>query len=517
MRFSKFLGTVPFTGSVSGNRSPDAIGIESGLSPHIRRVSVVLLLLLAGTFSPAQDAPRQSLRRSIDAVLADERLAKVRMSVRVIDCANGKTLYSFKAKENLPPASNVKLFVTAAAVELLGSGFEYVTVIRRDGPLKAGVLDGNLVLQGSGDPNFSGRFYDGDVNHVPRGWAREIARAGVTKITGDLVCDDSLFDRQLVNPFWTERDQRHWYAPQVSALSFNDNCLDLYISPGKNLADSARLSTKPKTRYVTLVNTCKTVKHRRANPAVWRKSGGNRISVAGSVYHKSGTGRHWIPIHQPALYLGTVFAEELERAGVKLVGKVRLIGRACPRTSADDERTLVVFRSGIRRTIAVTNKRSQALYAESLAKLLGARFGRSGSFAEGLAVVNRFLTDTVGLPAGSVKLVDGSGLADQNRCSAFDITELLRMMNRGSNAGVFMDSLSVAGIDGTLRRRFKQAPYRGNIIGKTGRIAGVRTLSGYVRTRSGRVLAFSMLAASVRNEAAVDAAHNHICRLLYEQ
>ncbi len=482
---------------------------------HFTRLRHVGLLCLVLSILPARSSCADPLGESIDAILGAKSLANVRMSVRVLDCATGEVLYSFKADRNQPPASNAKLFVTATALELLKPDFEYVTVIWRDGALKDGVLSGNLVLQGSGDPNFSGRFHDGDVNFVPRAWAIQIARAGVREITGDLVCDDSLFDRQLVNPFWTRRDQQNWYAPQVSALSFNDNCLDLYVGPGKNVGDPAVVFSKPDTAYVDILNTCKTTTQR-ANPSVWRDLGTNRIHVAGSIYQKSGRGRHWIPVHDPALYLGNVFAEELKAAGVRLNGKVRLVDKAGAPISDRDERALVVFRSPLLQTLAVTNKNSQALYAESLTKLLGARFGKAGSFAEGLAVVDRFLVEQVKLPVDSVKLVDGSGLADQNRCSAMDITELLRVMSRSPNAKAFMECLSVAGVDGTLSKRLQDPPCRGNLFGKTGRIAGARTLSGYARTRSGRLLAFSMLAASVTDEGAVDDAHDRICRLLCE-
>ena len=462
-------------------------------------------------------AGAEDLRTKIDAALSDKQLEQVRMSVRVVDCADGQVLYSYKGDQTLPPASNAKLFVTAAALALLGADYEFQTVIWADGTVADGVLKGNLVLQGAGDPNFSGRFYNGDVNFVPRKWAQELAKAGIKEVTGDLVCDDSLFDRQLVNPFWTERDQQQWYAPQISALSFNDNCLNLYVSPGAKEGDPARLDTEPVTNYVKLINTCKTAASARGNPAIWRTLGTNDVHIAGSVYVKSARGRHWIPIHQPALFLGTVLAEEMGRAGIKLDGSVKLIDRPGVPVPADDKRALVVFRSGLAPTLAVTNKNSQDLGGESLLKLVGARKGRGGSFAAGLEAVGKFLTQEVGVPADGFRLVDGSGLADQNRASAQALTELLRYMQKSPSGRVFLDSLSISGVDGTLSKRLAQAPYRGNIIGKTGRIAGVRTLSGYVRTRSGRLLAFSFLAASVRAEGPVDDAQDSLCRILYQQ
>lgn len=467
--------------------------------------------------TPAKEPVARDMKSEIDAVLSAPRVASARVSLRVMDCATGEALYDFKPEGTLAPASNAKLFVTAAALDLLGAQYEYVTVIWRDGVMKGNVLAGNLVLQGSGDPNFTGRNFDGDVAHIPHAWAKRIADAGVKEISGDLVCDDSLFDRQLVNPIWTTRDQQSWDAPQVSALNFNENCIEITITPGKKPGAPAVITTRPDTAYVQIANTCKTSGSSRAYPAIFRTLGTNKIAVSGGIYVKSGPGIHRIPIHQPALYLGTVFAEELARAGVKLDGKVRLIEGAGSRVSGRDARALVVSRSTIPQTIAVTNKFSQDLYAEALVRLLGARLGKGGSIAEGLAVVKRFLTDKVKLPADSVKLFDGSGLADQDRCSAQDLAALMVYMSRGPNAKPFIDSLSVAGVDGTLAKRLKEAPYRGNIFGKTGRINGARTFTGYVKTRSGRLLTFSFMAGKFKDESAIDGARDKICRILYAQ
>jgi len=460
------------------------------------------------------------LRGRIDKALASESARKMKIGVHVTLLPEGKTLYAKDEERLLIPASNVKVITTASALTALTPDFNFHTVFWADGQIfQNGWLRGDLVIQGDGDPNLSGRFYDGDVSHLPRTWAEMLRKRGITRITGDVVANDTIFDRQYTCPTWPKDQLNKWYAAPVAGLSFNDNCLNIILEPGRN-GQPARITLEPDTEYLTVSNRLITTSSRAAAEkrgySVSRKQGTNDVIVRGAYYSGNTSDLVYVTVDEPPMYFATVFAEELSRAGIRVGGEVRLAKKGEERVTTSDPRALIVHTSDLRTTLAVTNKQSQSFYAEQLLKRTGAaRFGQ-GSYATGVKAAGEFL-GKAGVEPGSYVLADGGGLSRESRFSAKQFTTVLGYIYSSPYGKDFVESLSFSGIDQTLRKRLTGADYRGKIAAKTGTLNGVAALSGYAFNNSGKVLAFSILANDTHGNWAARAIMDEICKAMIDE
>ena len=480
---------------------------ESGL------LGVVLIALAPGSPAFPASASRR-LRAEISRILHTSTPRGAAAGIRIRRIGAGRDMYASNSHTALLPASVLKLFTTAAALDRLGPEYAFVTRVLAHGKIGSGILQGDLILKGSGDPSISGRFHKGNELAVPREWARAVKAAGIRRIAGDLIADDRLFDRVYLAPGWPADQLAKWYCAQVSALSFNDNCIDLTVRPGAAPGAPALLSLSPSTRYVTLANSCTTVSARaRQGVAVTRGQGANRIVVSGRICANSPARVQTVTVHNPALYLATVFAEELARQGVALGGRIRLAGPGDGTISGT--RIVASTKSSLGRSIRVANKRSQNLYAELILKTLGARETGRGTFRAGAGAVVAFARK-IGIGPKELHMSDGCGLSRDGRASAWAVVELLRHMAGRRCAKAFRDSLAVSGVDGTLRNRLKAKAYRGRLRGKTGTIKGVKALGGYVRGRNGAHFAFAIILNDLKRGGKRQASRlqDAICRAL---
>jgi len=366
------------------------------------------------------------------------------------------------------------------------------------------------VIVGGGDPNLSGRFYGDDAVAVFRQWAGVLKRRGVTTV-GRLILDDSLFEATLVHPHWPANQLHEWYEAPVSALSLADNCVEVHVAPGAKVGDPARVWTEPATPYVSVTGRLTTVADRKGHRFSLTRREEAAAEGAMPTMSIVGTGGCWAKaaeftedrtVFDPTAYFGLTLAATLRAEGVDVAGPVvhrRVVGPAgrAPQGFVCD----LVHASRLDQTIAVANKRSQGLYAECLLKVLGAYAPtprpegllppRQGSWQTGTDEVLRWLTDS-GIVAEGCLFDDGSGLSKENRLTAACVADVLRVMH-ARYGDAFVATLSVAGRDGSLRNRMKNTSAEGCVWGKTGYVAGVSALSGYVRSKGGRLFVFSIL------------------------
>ncbi len=193
-----------------------------------RALCIVLIGLLCGYHS-AMAQKRSSLAKSIDRILDAEQFSNAWWAARVVDLRSGKVVYQRNATRSFIPASNTKLYTTLSALEMLGPDFQYETQLYGSGEVIDGVLHGNLVVRGSGDPVIGGRFNDGDLTALFRQWADSLRAHGISRIDGDIIGDDDIFDDQPLGYGWSWDDEPYWYSAEISGLSFNDNCVDVAI------------------------------------------------------------------------------------------------------------------------------------------------------------------------------------------------------------------------------------------------------------------------------------------------
>ena len=443
----------------------------------------------------------EKLKVEIDAILQKYKPKGTHVGISIFSVSRNKSLYKSNSNKPFVVASNMKLFTTATALVYLGAGFEYKTEILYRGDISAdGKLDGDIIIKGSGDPNISGRFFDGNVTAVPAYWAGEIKEHGIQVINGDIIADDSIFDREFVHSRWPKDQLTKWYCAPVSGLSFNDNCVDVTVRPNSKPGGLISVQIKPETSYVEIINKCKTTSLKsKQYYSLYRKPFTNQINLKGLLWSKSKPRKEWMTIHNPPLYLATVFKEILENKNIHIMGEARVINES-DMNAGDRLHKLVTTTSSLRQSITVANKRSQGFYAEQILKTLGASINDEGTFSGGLEVIADFITK-LGIPEDHYQLDDGSGLSKNNRLTPEMFTRLLCYMYKHKNAGIFLKSLPISGTDGTLKKRLKEKPYKSRIRAKTGYVSGTSTLSGYIKTLDEEIIAFSILVNKIKGSA----------------
>ncbi len=462
-----------------------------------------------------------ALQDQLGVAAAEARRAATALGVHVIDVETGETVYEYQPDRPRILASNTKLVTSAAALDRLSPAHYIETALRARGRVENGVLRGDLAVIGSGDPAISGRHYGDDPLHVFRRWGEELRGRGISRVDGDLVLVDGLFDDLEVHPDWP-RDQLHkWYEAPVSSLSFNDNCIWLWVTPGERPGDPAHVEVAPDVPTVVVSNTARTTSKSRSHSiVVGRQPGSNVINVSGWVYRHAEPYVVAVSVPRPAQLFGDGLKEGLRQAGVAVAGDVTIV----PRLPAAPWRVLARHRTDLMTVLEVVNKRSQNFYAEALLKLLGAIDCGEGSWASGARVVAEFLAE-LGIDPASYQYADGSGMSRNNRFTPRQLTSVLRHMYFHRFGREYLRSLAYSGeseldppwMTSSLSKRMTEASYRHNVLAKTGGLNGVSTLSGYAKSRSGRLYAFSILCNSIRGAWHAKRAQDRIVRTLIDR
>ena len=447
------------------------------------------------------------LGRRLDAALARApRGASI--GVAVLSGATGETLYARNALRPLVPASNAKIFTVGAALHWRGSNFAFETEVLAAGPLASGTLKGSLVLRGGGDPSLTTEDLWGLV--------LDLEALGLRAVAGDLIVDDSAFDRVQAPAAGDARYGGRPYGAYTSALTSNFNTLAVEIAPGPRSGAPARVVTVPPMGDLRVENRTRTTSARGGTAAVKvrlseSKEGGvtGVVTVSGPVPPGGPPRRVWRAVDEPALLTGLLFKELLRRADILLEGSVRR-GRA-----QGGQRRLAVRKSpplGV--LLRDVGKRSNNLFAEQILKALSPE--KPGSTRAGLGSVMRWLAG-IGIDTAGMKLADGSGLSRNNRVTAMQLARVLRASARNPRTGAeFRSAFAIAGTDGTLKRRLGEL--KGRARGKTGYLSGVSTLSGWVTTRGGGESFFAILGNGIGPDPGpARALQDRIVRIIAEE
>ncbi len=460
-----------------------------------------------------QHVDESALARHLDRRSQEARRVASSVGIHVIDLASGRSIYELQADQPRIPASNVKLISTAAALDRLGPGYFHETPLLVSGTLVDGVLSGQLAVLGGGDPNISGRHHDGDSLQPLRRWGERLYQLGVREIASDVLLVDGYFAGERVHPTWPKDQLDRWYEAPVEALSFNDNCILVRVSPARAAGQPARIEVEPDVGIVEVRSNARTTAPgQKQFVYVGREFGSDLVEVSGTVRVGAEPVEAWITIDDPTAYFGAAMKTAFAQAGVTLENPPRAVA------SLPDARwrRVAVHRTDLLTTLEVTNKRSQNFYAESLLKVLGARFCGAGDWSRGVLAIEGFLTQA-GLEPGSYRLVDGSGMSRENRFSARHLTTLLRHMFFHRWGREFVATLPYSGEEGlSWQKRLAVPPYRGNVYAKTGTLNGVSSLSGYAKARSGRLYAFSVLLNGSRGDGLARRTQDSLVRALID-
>ena len=430
------------------------------------------------------------LKADLDAILADERLKGARVGVLVRDARTGAVEYERGAATPLMPASNQKINTSVAALALLGPGYRFRTGVYAAAQ-EGSTIRGNLYLKGTGDPTLRAADYDR--------LAARVAARGVTRVTGDLVADDSWFDARRTAPGWDPEDFPYAYAAQISALTISPNdrfdagSVQVTVTPGGAAGEPVKVALSPPTDVVKIDNRATT--GAAGSPStlqVDRLRGSNTIVVTGS-YPSGGSPAEMLrTVEEPALYAADVFRDALRRHGVRVSGTTTR-GRT-PRGA-----TALATRASMPLSQLTTPflKLSNNVIAEILVKAIGRKAKGEGSWRAGLAVIEKYL-HSQGVSPARLDMTDGSGLSRSNRLAPRDITTILAKARSKPWFPAWYRALPIAGdpdpmVGGTLAGRMAGTPAAGNVHAKTGTLTGATALSGYVRDPSGRRLIFSVV------------------------
>jgi D-alanyl-D-alanine carboxypeptidase/D-alanyl-D-alanine-endopeptidase (penicillin-binding protein 4) len=418
--------------------------------------------------------------------MVSTRVRSGKFGVMIVSLTRGDTLFAQNAGAMMQPASTMKLFSTAVALDRFGPEHTFSTDVLRDGTVGAdGTLQGNLYLRADGDPSMSARFYK-DPNLPMNTLARSVAAAGIKRVTGDLVFDASAFDDRKVPEGWKARNLGAAYSAKVSALSLNENLVWVVVAPS---GDGAHVVLEPATSTIPLRSTVRQVGGSSGRIAARRAADGG-IDVSGTIGSASRPLKYSLVVDDPALFTAGALRSALETNGVAVTGQVR------PAKSPTTAVKVASFTSPpLSEIVSEMNRESINIVAELLFRDAGRASAPNGmsSADVGLANLREFLTKKAGTDPAGVHVFDGSGLSTLDSLTPRTMIHVLSYAHRGPWSSAFHGSLPVAGESELLRRRMRGTPAEGNLHAKTGTTDTTIGLGGYVTAKNGEIVAFSFI------------------------
>jgi serine-type D-Ala-D-Ala carboxypeptidase/endopeptidase (penicillin-binding protein 4) len=449
----------------------------------------------------AADPSPSRLRKAIDPIVARPEFASAFWGIEVRSLASGRTLYARNAEKAFRPASSMKLVTTAAALDAFGPDARIRTTVETEGRLDGqGRILGDVFLVGRGDPNLSARFTPDRPTAAFETMADALVAAGVRRIEGRVVGHEGAFAGERRGSDWTWEDLAWGYGAEVSALSWNDNLVDVSLQPGERVGDPARLAAVPDAGCLAVGSTVTTAPALApGSPAGGPEAGADEVSLerapGSNEIRLSGRlplGAKWdaeLAVGDPARCAAGAFQRMLEARGIRVTGGVATSSLPLPAGA----RVLATHEgASMAEMIRVVNKESQNLHAEMLLRLVGLKVGGEGSAARGHQAVAE-LAKRLGVPDEGWALADGSGLARTDLITPRGLAALLVAMDRHPHSAAFRDSLPVAGVDGTLEKRMRGTAAEGRVRAKTGTLRLANSLAGYVTTLRGERLAFAVV------------------------
>lgn len=417
--------------------------------------------------------------------------SQANISVLVKDITTGEVIDSYREAHVVPPASVMKLLTTAAALELYGADFRFSTIIEYTGHIdEQGTLHGDLILRGGCDPSL------GNLKSYQRClwvWIRAIKTAGIKRIDGAVIADQSLLDADAANPAWIMEDVGNYYAPGVFALNYMDNTLNIVLRSGAIGSHADVIRTEPEYPNLQFINHIRCTSITYDGAFVRGLPYLNVRYLTGSVPSNQGQFGVKSDMPNPGFLLAYHLTQRLEEAGIPVstqpLGELPLDNR---HTIANRTHIYTHLSDSLGALIAETNIHSNNLYAEAIFRYMGLQYGTPGTVHNSCEVLRDFWKRR-GVNINNALIKDGCGLAPQDAVSAETFVQLLTYMNTSKNKDVFYQSLPVSGVSGTLKSLLRGTNLEGKVHAKSGTIAGTKNYAGYIDMPDGHRWAFAVL------------------------
>lgn len=457
-------------------------------------------------------ATRAELLEKVREAISRPEFRRGRIGIKVVSLASGAVVFEQDADKYFMPASNMKNFTVAAAIEKLSPEFRFVTSLYAAEPVANGVVKGPLRVFGRGDISVSYSFNDEDhLKGIDR-LADAIVAAGIKRVEGDIIGDESYFRGSPIPPGWEWDDLQFYYGAEVSALPINDNVVGISVLPGP-AGYQCSVELTPANLIFRVSNNCRTTAAGATRTLrIEKKIDRNQIEITGDLPLGDTGFRGFISVSRPAEMFVSLLKQRLASKGVEVTGRTYALSAAESLKKATPVEIARLESPSLALIAAKAMKPSQNMYTETLLWTLGEEVGRKRTVASaqptpqnqdshelGRSVVREFIRE-IGLAEDELLQYDGSGLSRHNLVTPAAVAHLYHFMARQSrNAQVWRESLTIGGVDGTLRNRFKGTRAEANVRGKTGTINQVSALSGYLTTAGGEQLVFSMIVNGVQS------------------
>ncbi|HEX6189841.1 MAG TPA: D-alanyl-D-alanine carboxypeptidase/D-alanyl-D-alanine-endopeptidase [Pyrinomonadaceae bacterium] len=479
------------------------------------------------TVSSSTASPDPALARRIDAQIDEGDSAHARWGVFVASTKDGRVLHSRDGDRLFTPASNMKIFTTAVALEVLGADYRWRTSVYAARQMDAnGVVEGDLTLYGRGAPDFDSKAKGGLPALVDQLYER-----GLRRVRGSVIGDESYFRAETHAVGWQWNDLQWYYGAAPSALTIDENSVEVTIAPATKSGSAASVVVNPDDKYVRLTNHTTTGgRDAITSIGIQRGLSNNDLQVWGEFPATGRSFSAFLSVYDPALHAATTFKRLLTARGIQVEGDVRSRDFRVAEADRFDPQTAVELANTdsapLSEIVRETNKESNNLFAELLLRTLGKERGATvpdpdprrnatrGDDAAGAAVVRKWLSDQ-GVAVRDLAIHDGSGLSRLDLITPESAVRLLIAMAKSSSAASFRNSLPIAGRDGTLRGRL--IPIAGKVSAKTGYLTYTHALSGYVTTAEGEEIAFSIICNDATGQSRAGRTIDAIVTLLAQQ
>lgn len=456
-----------------------------------------MFFFLCAVVPAAAENPVFRVEKQLDRVFNDPSFHRAFWGVKIVSLDTGEVVYEKNAGKLFIPASNMKILTAAAVLQVLGEDYTFRTSVYSDGKVSGGILKGNLVIRGSGDPTLGARFtgenrsnpLSGDPWEVFSAWVENLKKLGIEKIEGDVIGDDNFFEQVNWGDGWSWDDMPYGYSAGFGALQFNESTAFIEVRPGKNPGSFASARLVPRLESMSVESALETVNPECETDVRVRKEG-RKYFLSGQVAAGTGVFYQSVALPDPTAYFLDALSESLDKKGIRVTGRSVDIDDV----DAVSSRMELLFTHSsppMKEILTVMLETSQNQYAESLFRLLDKK--ETGKGDEGATMTLNELLNSMGVPSDAYEIQDGSGLSRSNLLSPDAVVRVLQYMYRHESGRQFMEMLPKSGVKGTMKGRMSGTRASEKVYAKTGTLSWVRALSGYLQTEKGEILAFSML------------------------